>query len=76
LCKGSFEGEGNQYGLQAYAIPKGKYRCTSLENWADNLDQIPKIFDQLMTLPNVKKQSICLEDYTEYGKMLAMVQQA
>jgi len=29
-----------------------------------------------MALPNIKKQSICLEDYTADGNMLALVQQA
>ena len=70
------KGEGKQYGLATYAVPKGIHLYTTLENWAENLDQIPKIFDQLMTLPNVKKQSICLEDYTEGADMKALVQQA
>ena len=74
--KENFKGEGEQYGLSSYAIPKGKYLYTVLENWPENLARIPGLFDELMALPNVKKQTVCLEDYTADGNMLAMVQQA
>jgi len=36
--KENFEGEGEQYGLSSYAVPKGKYLYTVLENWPDNPD--------------------------------------
>ena len=74
--KENFKDEGKQYGLPNYTIPKGDYLYTTLHNWQENLGQIPGIFDELMALPHVKKQSICLEDYTTNGTMLAMVQQA
>jgi hypothetical protein len=74
--KENFNGEANQYGLPTYAIPKGKYLYLTLPNWRENLAEIPVLFDQLMALPYVKKQSICLEDYTSPDKMLAMVQKA
>lgn len=68
--------EGELYGLKNYTIPKGKYFVTQLPDWNENIGQIPTLFDQLMKLPNVKKQSICLEDYIDGKTMLAMVQQA
>jgi hypothetical protein len=65
-----------KYGLKNYTIPKGKYFSTELLNWNENIGQIPRLFDQLMRLPDVKKQSICVEDYIDDKTMLAMVQQA
>jgi hypothetical protein len=74
--KENFNGEAEKYGLQTYAIPKGKYFYAELDNWRENLDQIPVLFEGFMDLPNIKKQTICLEDYISADKMLAMVQQA
>jgi hypothetical protein len=74
--KENLKSEGEQYGLKTYTIPKGTYLYTTLNNWQENIGQIPSLFDALMALPNVKKQTICLEDYAADGKMLAMVQQA
>ena len=74
--KENLKGEGGQYSLSTYTIPKGTYLYTTLNNWQENIGQIPALFDALMALPNVKKQSICLEDYVAGGGMLAMVQQA
>lgn len=71
-----YKSEGKEYGLQSYTIPKGDYLYTTLHNWQENLGQIPAIFDELMRQPNVKKQSICLEDYITDDTMLALVQQA
>ena len=68
--------EGKQYDLKSYTIPKGKYFATELHNWNENIGQIPMLFGQLMRLPNVKKQSICVEDYIDDKTMLAMVQEA
>lgn len=74
--KENFKGEGAQYGLPTYAIPKGKYLYATLNNWRENIAQIPVLFEGFMGLPNIKKQSICLEDYISDDKMLAMVQEA
>jgi hypothetical protein len=74
--KAEIENEGEQYGLKSYTIPAGKYFATELVGWQENIGQIPALFDQLMRLPEVKKQSICLEDYVDDNNMLAMVQQA
>lgn len=72
--KENFKDEGKQFGLQTYTIPKGKYLCTILNNWQQNLVDIPVIFDQLMASPGIKKQAICVEDYITDTQMLAMAQ--
>ena len=75
-AKENFVGEADTLGLQTYTIPKGKYLYGTLNKWPENLGQIPGVFDELMKQPNVKKQTICLEDYTSADTMLAMVQLA
>ncbi len=75
-AKENFEGEATTLGLPIYTIPKGKYLYATLNKWLENLAQIPGIFDELMKQPNVKEQTICLEDYTSADTMLAMVQHA
>jgi hypothetical protein len=74
--KESFAGQAEQYGLPVYTIPKGQYLYYTLTNWRENIGQIPVLFDEFNTLPNVKKQTICLEDYLSDGAMWAMVQKA
>jgi len=72
----NFKGEGEQYRMPVYTIPKGKYLYAALTNWQNNIDQVPILFEAFMDQPNVKKQSICLEDYVSPDEMLAMVQLA
>jgi hypothetical protein len=74
--KENFKGEGEQVGLSTYAIPKGKYLYATLNNWRENLDQVPLLFEGFMDMPGIKKQTICLEDYISDDTMLAMVQRA
>jgi hypothetical protein len=60
--------------LPYYSIPKGEYICATLHNWHKQLAELPGIFDHLLSLPETKRCSICLEDYTSPTEMLLMVQ--
>jgi len=75
-AKAHFNNEGIQYGLPTYIIPKGKYWYYTLDNWRENLQEIPKLFARFENAPSVKKQTICVEDYIAPYKMLAMVHKA
>lgn len=70
----SFDGEANKLNLPCYDIPKGDYIYTVFKNWRENIQQMPKTFCELLELQNVKKGSICLEDYTTDDEMLLFVQ--
>ena len=75
-AKENFEGEAASLNLPTFTIPNGRYLQSTLNNWPENLGQIPGIFDGLMGQSNVKKQSICVEDYITEDTMLALVQLA
>jgi predicted transcriptional regulator YdeE len=70
----AYEGEGKKYGLTNYIIPKGTYIVATIKNWQENIPLIGQTFDQLLQNPNVKENSIGVEDYFSEGEMLAMVQ--
>src|SRR5471030_2274474 len=72
--KENFKGEGEQLGMPIYIIPKGKYLYATLHNWRENIHQVPVLFEGFMGMSNIKKQTICLEDYVSDNEMLAMVQ--
>jgi len=74
--KENFKGECEQLGMPTYTIPKGKYFYATLNNWRENINQVSVLFEGFMGMPNIKKQTICLEDYVSDTEMLAMVQRA
>ncbi|MGZ3754503.1 MAG: hypothetical protein ACXVAY_08585 [Mucilaginibacter sp.] len=75
-AKENFVGEAESLGLPTFTIPNGRYLQTTLNKWPENLGKIPGIFDELMAQPQVKKQSLCVEDYITEDTMLALVQLA
>lgn len=75
-AKENFEGEAASLNLPTFTIPNGRYLQTTLNNWPENLGKIPGIFAHLMAQPNVKKQSLCVEDYSTEDTILALVQLA
>jgi hypothetical protein len=70
----NFAGEGTQLGLPYHNIPKGNYVATKLTSWREKLNEMPCMFNDLLTLPDAKKGSICLEDYTSGEEMLLLVE--
>jgi hypothetical protein len=69
-----YDNEGEKYNLPAFNIPKGKYLYIILKDWQQHIPQVSHLFDELMKFPDVKKNTICLEDYRPGNEMWLMVE--
>jgi predicted transcriptional regulator YdeE len=50
-------------GLDSFVIPKGSYASILIPNYADDVQQIGKVFRQLLSNPDIDENGFCLEVY-------------
>lgn len=70
---GKTEGELPKGELEPMTIAKGGYISTTLQNWHDNIPQMPKLFNEMTSLPDAKPKAWCIECY-QGNDMLLLVE--
>ena len=56
-------GEGKEYGLDNFLIPKGKYLSETIDDWRNDIAAIGRTFQQMLKDPKIDKNGFCLEIY-------------
>ncbi|CAL1518993.1 hypothetical protein [Chitinophaga sp. MM2321] len=67
------EEEAGKTGLDTFIIPKGTYTSTYIANYADDIQQVGRTFDQLLADPALDSNGFCLEMYMGEKDMRCMV---
>lgn len=61
------------FGFPVWTIPGGKYAQTKLKDWNNNLDQIPKLFSELVTQYKIDEERPSIEFYRSMEELLLLV---
>jgi hypothetical protein len=69
----SFDGEGEQLGLETFTIPKGEYITETIHDWKNNMQKFGPTFMALLDNPKLDWSSWCTEWYKNDEEVLCMV---
>lgn len=59
--------------LAEFTIPKGEYIVITIKNFRDDISDIMKAFDKLITVPDIDPNGYCIEWYKGLDDVLCMV---
>lgn len=59
--------------LEEFVIPKGQYAGTDIKNFRNDIPEIGRTFQQLLTHPELDPDGFCLEWYYTINDVLCMV---
>ncbi len=67
------EGEAERLNLQAFTIPKGEYISKTIPDFAAEPQSIGRVFQELISQPDIDPQGYCIEWYLSASDVRCMV---
>ncbi len=68
-----YEGEAQKYGCETFIIRKGEYVSMYLTDFRNDVQDVGKAFEQLLSSPNIDPYGACIEVYVNDTDMRCMV---
>lgn len=68
-----YEGESQKYGCGTFIIRKGEYISMYLTDFRSDVQNVGKVFEQLLSTPNIDPNGACIEVYVNNIDMRCMV---